>query len=1060
MVISRNQIPLIRMLMLVIMFYFRPMPVFSQHTVSGMVSGGDDQLPLKSASVFIKGSESGVLTDSNGYFKLQVKAGATLVFSYVGYTSQEIRIGTDTVINISLSRFVSALDQVVMMGYTSQKLKEISGSVATVSPQDLTAVPAGEVEPMLQGRVAGLVVISSGEPGTASNVRLYGIGNFGDVTPLYIIDGVPGDINSINPYDIETLTVLKDAGAYSIYGVRGANGVVVVTTKGGKPGKTVISYQSYYGWQVPLSKGYDLLNPQEAADLSWLIQKNSNITNPSDPLYGNGPQPVLPDYVVKGVGYAKGDPAVDPALYNLDSNSGKPIYQIMQFNKTGTDWFHEVFRTAFSQNHSISAAGGNDKNKYFLSLGYLDQQGTFLNTWLKRITARINTDFTAKKNIHIGENLQISYSSNPKTLKADPAAFNYYNEIQASIAPSFQPVYDIEGGYTSLNYYSPSPQDNIVGERVLSKDNKNNTWQALGNAYAEAKLLKYFTLRTSIGGQFNFFYNYNYNYASYNSIAMGGYADKFSENSGYASSWIWTNTINFAKTWNEKHHVKAVAGLEEINNYNRAQGGSRSGYITSDPNYRFLSNGSPGLSVTNYSAATTSFLYSLFFRADYDYDEKYIASVTIREDGSSLFGPENRYGWFPAFSAAWRISRENFLQGSTWLTDLKLRGSWGKTGYNGNTNPLNQYNLYNQNISESYYDIFGTSNNPVRGFRLVNIGNPHTGWEQDVVTNLGLEATLWNGKLSITTNWFKKESKGLLFPASLPALLGSATPPNVNIGDVQNTGVDLLLSSKGRISKDWHWDITFTFTAYKNKIIRMSGAPYVDYINNLNNTAGVRNEVGHPIGSFFGYQVVGYFENADDVAKSPSQLDAAPGRFKYLDANHDGKIDVNDEVFIGNPNPSFTAGFNIGLTYENFDFSTFFYGSFGNDVLNEIKFGTGVNKNSLYKSWGQTSNPKAPIQEQSYNFSNWGAPNSYPIEKGSYLRNKSLMLGYTIPSQRMQKIGIDRFRFYVQVVNLFTVTNYTGLDPELSGTSQAWGFDEGNYPNNQKQYLFGLSLAF
>ncbi len=271
-----------------------------------MVSGGDDQLPLKSASVFIKGSDSGILTDSNGYFKLQVHAGATLVFSFVGYSSQEIRIGHDTVINISLSRFVSALDQVVMMGYTSQKLKEISGSVATVSPQDLTAVPAGQVEPMLQGRVAGLVVISSGEPGSASNVRLNGIGNFGDVTPLYIIDGVPGDINSINPYDIETLTVLKDAGAYSIYGVRGANGVVVITTKGGKPGKTVISYQSYYGWQVPLSNGYNLLNPQEAADLSWLIQKNSGITNPSDALYGDGPLPVLTRLFRERSGLCKG----------------------------------------------------------------------------------------------------------------------------------------------------------------------------------------------------------------------------------------------------------------------------------------------------------------------------------------------------------------------------------------------------------------------------------------------------------------------------------------------------------------------------------------------------------------------------------------------------------------------------------------------------------------------------------------------------------------------------------------------------------------------------------
>ncbi|MDP9229838.1 MAG: SusC/RagA family TonB-linked outer membrane protein, partial [Bacteroidota bacterium] len=509
-----------------------------------------------------------------------------------------------------------------------------------------------------------------------------------------------------------------------------------------------------------------------------------------------------------------------------------------------------------------------------------------------------------------------------------------------------------------------------------------------------------------------------------------------------------------------------------------SQGGSRLGFFTDKPNYRFLPNGDP-IGQNNYSAATTSFLSSFISQLDYSFSDKYFFRMTLRRDGSSVFGPQERFGWFPSISGAWRITDENFLKKSKWLTDLKIRASWGKTGFYGNTDPLNQFTLYGGSPGDAFYDIFGTSNSIVQGFRTVRIGNPKTGWQEDIVTNIGFESVLWNGKLSITTDYYKKKSTGLLFQLSLPDILGSAIRPNGNVGNVENHGIDVLLGSKGKFSKNWSWDAAVTFTTYHNKIIKLNDIPYFDV--DLPFGGGiVRNQVGHPVGAFYGFKIIGFFQDSADISKSPLQLDAKPGRFKYLDDNHDGEINENDRVFIGNPNPKFTIGFNIGINYKNFDFSTFFYGSYGNDVLNALRMITDIyptkvnnppfspkSKTALYDSWTpQHINAKAPIVENDGNFSNIAAPNSYPIEKGSYLRNKSIMLGYTLSENWLQKLKIDRFRFYVQVVNLFTITKYSGLDPELPGnsqaanTSKAWGFDPGNYPNNQKQYLIGLTLNY
>jgi TonB-linked SusC/RagA family outer membrane protein len=1043
----------------------------AQNKITGIVTNINNA-PLEAATITNKTTGIQILSDQNGSFSITAKSGDVIIISFIGYASKQIEIQDGRLLNVQLDELVSNLEDVVMVGYAKQKVKEITGSVAIVKPKDLTAVPAGQVEQMLQGRAAGVDVITSGMPGGGSNVRIHGIGNFGDVTPLYIIDGVPGNINNLNPYDIEGLQVLKDAGAYSIYGVRGANGVIVVTTKSGKEGKTKISYDFYLGRTSPL-KGLDILNPQEQADLTWLALKNSGEVdangNPNDPYYGNGPAPVLPDYLVAGpyTGLFEGDPRVSPDLYNIDFAAGD-IYQIVGANKTGTDWFHEIFQPAVSQNHTITGSGGNNKNKYLFSLGYLDQQGTLIYTYLKRFTARINTTFSLNDKISFGENLQLSYRDNPQVATQQGANGN---EIHYAITTQpILPVYDIKGNWASLDVNSLA--GNPVATRSFAKDSKASYWDIFGDAWAEINFLKNFTFRTQFGGLLTYHYFYDYSLFSYmpnNNLPN----NSFTESSGYQSAYTWTNTLNFSKTFNKDHTVKVLAGAEYINNYNRQLGGSRKGYFTDDVNYRFLTNGDPN-SQSNYSFAGISVLSSFLSSANYQFKDKYYFTATLRNDGSSVFGAENRYGWFPSVSGAWRLTQEKFLQQSNWLSELKLRASWGKSGFYGNTDPQNQYTLYGGTVADSYYDIYGINSGSIQqGFRVTRIGEPKTGWQEDVVTNAGIESVLWKGKLSATIDVYKKQSKGLLFQVALPDILGGATRPNINVGNVQNTGLDLLLSSEGKFSKDWSWNTTVTITTYKSRVIKINNLPYFDAPFNEAGDLIVRSQVGHPVGAFYGYKVTGFFNDSADVNKSPVQQDAAPGRFKYLDADGNDTINDKDRVFLGNPNPKFTAGINAGINYKNFDLSAFFYGSFGNDVMNPERaaldfygsifgpFLSAKSKTALYDSWTpQHKNATAPIQETFANFSTSVPASSYFLEDGSYFKCKVLTLGYTLSKKTLEKIRIEHLRIYLQAVNLFTVTKYSGLDPELSGHSDAFGIDFGNYPNNQKQYLIGLNVNF
>ncbi len=1024
---------------------------------------------IPGATVAIKGTNIATQTNADGTFVINaVKSNDVLVISSVGYEANEVPLAGETNIgDIILTQSTTKLDQVIVTGYGSQQKKDITGSVASVNVKQFKEVPGGTPEQLLQGRAAGVNVISSGVPGGGSIIRVRGITSFGGSEPLVVIDGTRGSMHDLNPNDIQEISVLKDAGAAAIYGATGGSGVILITTKKGRAGKTTFTYDGYYGTQVPAEGNvFNLLNTQEMADVQWLAFKNSGQT-PSSPQYGSGPTPVIPDYIMIGPTQfgVNREPTQDELdSYNIDYSKG-PIYQIVRANKQGTDYFHEIFNPEPIQSHTITASGGAEKSAYLFSLGYFNQQGTLLNTYLKRYSVRINTMFSnTKKNIRMGENIYAFYKENPgfSNLAEGNAVFVTYR------AQPVIPVYDIFGGFAGTKAVGVGDPDNPVAMRVRAKNAHDNNWGLLGNVFGEVDFLKHFTARTQFGGSVYQNYAWALSVRTYESN-FSSPNNGFSESSSFSRQWVWTNTINYAKTFLDKHSVKVLVGTEAIRNYGRNVGGSRQNYFVDDPNYANLSTGSPS-GQSNFSGASHSSISSYLGQLDYGYSDKYLLGVRFRRDGASVFGSENRYGNFPSVSLAWRVSNENFMRSVLWISELKLRGSWGKLGSLSNTPPDNQYNLFGGSPGDAFYDINGSTTSSAQGFRQTRIGSLVTGWEEDIITNVGLDVGLFRNKFDFSIEWYKKKISGLLFSDQAHIYgVGIATLPLVNIGDIQNSGIDASFTYHGTINKDFRFDVDLLFSKYKTEIINIPNV--AGYFTAGGSRIGdfVRNEKGHPISAFFGYDVIGLFQSDDDVNKSPIQNAAAPGRFKYRDANGDGEITPDDRVYIGDPNPDFTYGLNLSAAYNNFDFSIFFYGSQGNDVINYVRFWTdfygsfaGVkSKDLLYNSWTpQNLNAKTPIAETITSFSTNSVPNSYYREDGSYFRCKSLVIGYTITEGALKRAGIGNLRFYLQAANLFTITNYTGIDPELSGGNTAFGIDYGNYPNNQKSFLAGISLSF
>ena len=1053
----------------------------AERSVSGVVSDNSGA-GLPGVSIIVKGSSRGTNTDADGSFKMDVPEGnVTLTFSFVGFGTKDVDVSaSQSMVNVTLAQDDKTLSEVVVVGYGTARKKDLTGAVSVVKVAELTEQPNSNLANQLQGRASGVTVLTSGQPGQAPQVRIRGINSFGNNTPLYVVDGVPTqDINNLNPNDVATMQVLKDAGSASIYGSRASNGVVVITTKRGT-GKVKVSYDMFYGTQT-VKKGnvYDILSSQEMADLKFLALRNSGATI-NDPQYGNGATPVLPDYIVP-TGAKEGD--VDLSKYYVNPNytdkaDMDSFNRIVKANKQGTDWFHEVFKNAPIQSHNISVSGGGTDGGYFFSFSHFNQQGNLMNTYLKRYTLRSNSQYNVSKHIRVGENVILQLVDNPRTdILQEGGAIGMAYRMQPII-----PVYDVQGNYAGSFGSGLGNAKNPVAIRDRARNNKGLTNGVFGNMFAEIDFLKDFTVRSNFGGNYYSQRGNSFSYPEWEN-SENTTTNSYTEYTNTGFNWTWTNTLSYEHTFNDKHSFKVLAGTEAYNNSGREVGGTSQNYFSFDPNYTILSTGSG--TPTNYSAKFADALFSYFGRVDYNFKDRYLLSGTIRRDGSSRF--TNQFGWFPAVSAGWRIKEENFMKGVDWITDLKIRGGYGIMGNQFNVNPSNAFTTFGLNRSNSFYDIKGTGNSTVQGFQRTRVGNPNAKWESNINSNIGIDATLFNGAVDLTVDYYQKNINDLLFSPELAGTVGQGTAPAVNIGKMANKGIDLSIYGEKTITKGFKINATATLTTYNNKIKKITdGATYFDQEGRrFNGSNIVRNAVNHSIGQFYGYKIDGFWnsqaeiDQADASAKEKSgntdavyQNEVKVGRFRYADTNGDGLITSDDRTFLGNPSPKFSYGLNIGANYKGFDFGIFFYGVQGNQIWNNLKwwndfytnFQGAKSSTALYDSWTpENKNATAPIQENTGSFSTTNVPNSYYVEKGSYLRAKNAQLGYTLPKTLIQSLRIEKLRVYVQTANLFTITKYTGPDPEVGQSqvdgSTAFGLDEGVYPNT-RQFIIGLNLTF
>jgi TonB-dependent starch-binding outer membrane protein SusC len=1043
---------------------------FAQNTLNGHVAR-QVASPVSRGVARPKGFSTASSIKTDPSFSLYNPSRDTQVLSSRRYNHTVSGSRDSQTLSVDTKEKASSQNQIVLTGYSSQSKKDFTSSVSIVNTTDLKLQPAANAEIQLQGRAAGVTVINDGRPGQGASVNIRGFASFGGNEPLYIIDGVPsGGIRGLNPNDIETMQVLKDAASASIYGARASNGVVVITTKKGEPGKARFSYNMYYGTQSP-GKGQSLLNSQEYASVVWNAHLNSGVT-PSSPQYGSGSSPLIPDYILAGTEGGKKNGEVDESSYKLNMNDIDGSYLIHKANQAGTDWYNEITDNAPMMNHSLSLSGGGDRSRYLMSFDYFDQKSIMAFSYYKRYTLRVNTEFKINKFIKVGENLQLSSTE-------DNTTGNNHEGTELGLAyrnQSIIPIYDIAGNFAGSRGPGLGNSANPYASRYRAKDNKGQHFGVFGNLYVEVDFLKHFTARSSIGGSFT---DGNYDYFGYKTYensenyTTNSFSGEFNNN----RSLTWTNTVAYKNSFG-KHDINAIAGTEFIEDNAINIEGRRVGFFVDDVPFRTLNTAGTKLYAINGSYSSSA-LRSIFAQAGYTYADKYLAGFSVRSDASRRFGSSNSNGIFPSASIGWRISGEQFMKNVKWISDLKLRASWGQMG-NQHILPSNSYDAFTGAIGSTGYTVnsamYSTNQNSIPTV----MGYPDGRWETSTLTNIGLDAVLFGGRTEFILEWYQKNSADLLM--RFPYQFGGGIPSDptyYNEGGMKNNGLDLLITQRNLLGTESKFNIdgSLTFTTYSNEITKITdGYDYYDthdsHIGNL-----VRNQVGHSLSSFYGYRVVGLFQNSSDVDKSAIQEGAGPGRLRFADLNGrdangkltglpDGIIDSDDRTFLGDPSPDFSYGLQINMRYAGFDAGLFMYGVQGNEAMNYVKWWTDFypsfqgNKSQdlLYNSW-TPSNPgaKVPLNENVSNFSTNTQVNSYYLEDASYLRLKNLTIGYTLPAKMTNKYKIDKLRFYFQATNLFTITKYSGPDPQIIGNGDGFGIDEGVFPT-VKQFVFGLNL--
>ncbi|MCX8473108.1 MAG: SusC/RagA family TonB-linked outer membrane protein [Sediminibacterium sp.] len=1056
---------------------FQTSALHAQRIVSGKVVDAKGN-PIESVTVKFSKSDVSAQTDAKGEFNISVSGDGELIFSSVQHATKKVALTPgNSVYQVTLQEKTEDLTDVVVTGYTSQSRKDIAGAVVSVRPADLSIQNTSSPLASAQGLAPGVNITTDGQPGSNPTVLIRGISSLSlRNTPLYIIDGVQTtDLSDFNQNDIESFQVLKDAATTSQYGSRANAGVIIITTKKGAKGTPKVSYQGYLSIQDPL-KGLDLLNPQEDADLLWFQARNLALTsglpyaNPSSPQYGNGNTPVLPDYTwyLGTSGYTG---PVDLTKYNFPSWDGL----IIKANKQGTNWYSELFKPALQQVHNLSVSGGGPNARFYLGLGYFNQPGVLLNTKYERYNITLNSEFTIKKRIRIGESFLFSFANRNGIANQDEGnAVSYSWRIKPIV-----PVYDISGENFAGGLGGLGSAANPVAYRYWARNDYNHNYNIRFNLYGEVDFLRYFTFKTQLSGTQNFNTFGSYRHETYENpeIDFPGLTVVYGNGWSQNRSLTYLNTLRFKIDIKEDHHINALLGIEAVTTSGGFLNATNSNYYTDALNYVVLNSGGnvarasgsdpdPGL-------AGAGNLFSYFGIFQYNYKEKYIVAANLRNDGSSVFKlGSQQYGTFPGIQIAWVASSEPWLQYNKVLSNLKLRTSYGQTG-NQSIPYQNPFTLFALSYANAYYDLAGTGNSLSQGFYLTQYGGPNTTWETKEDLNFGIDLGFLN-KISITADYFISNSNNLLYQVPLNSTTqGNAVPPFLNTGSVRNTGIELSIGYRNDDHK-FKYNIQANLSSYKNEITALTtyGPNYID-AGGWRQGSFVRNQVGNPISSFFGYKVIGFFNTkaeADAENAASGNNEAAIGRYKYADINGDGKITGEDRTFIGNPNPQFIYGLNVNLSYVGFDLNLQFYGVQGKDVVNYASWWTDGNnfvgaksKDALYNSWTPTNtNARLPINDGQTSFYSSNVFNSSLVEDGSYLRLKNFTFGYSIPNKILSKGGIEKVRFYIQATNLFTITNYRGLDPEfqgVNGSTGAFGIDYGNY-RTPAAYTFGVQFGF
>jgi len=1063
---------------------------YGQQSVSGTVTDAETGNPLPGVNIRVVGTETGTVTGPEGAYEVSAPSpDASLRFSFVGYETRTVAIDGRSTIDVRLQSETLTGTEVVVTGYSEQRRADVTGAVDVADVENMQTEGSELVTEQMQGQVSGVTINTSGQPGDQPQINIRGFNTFGNNQPLFVVDGVPTqDISFLNPNDVDQMQVLKDAGAASQYGARASNGVVVITTNQGSGGIGV-DYNATVGYQVPRTGNVlNKVSPQESGEYRWLSFRNSQ-QDPSHPQYGSGEEPDVPDWILPA---RAENPDTDQYFVIPEYKDPEILGDFQQFvraNKDGTNWYDELTEPALRTQHNVSVGGGGDIGSYFASFSYTNQDGAVINTSLERYTVRANTEFTVSDNFRIGENISFTLSENLQAgTLVGRNALDFAGDMHSII-----PVRDIRGNFAGTAAPGLGTAQNPVALRERTRNDDQQTRRLFGNIFAELDVLQNFTLRTSFGADLSSGYLEEFQFPSYEE-AQTNTSNSFTKETRSSQEWTFSNEINYEQSFG-RHNVSAVAAAEAIRSQDGLDRVFRTSYFSFSDDFIQLGTGS-GTPSVEASEERVSTLFSLIGNVDYDYDNTYLLSLTVRRDGSSKFINE-QWGTFPSVTAGVRASELSFFPDADWLTDLKIRGGYGVMGNQLNVDPANGFTLFGGSPQDAYYPIDGSTNDAQQGLRRTRIGSPDAQWETIEDINIGIDLAVLDGQLEASIDVYRKDVEDLLFNPALPATAGAAEAPVRNVGTMRNEGIDLSLRGSTSLTEDLEFDGSLNFSTYRNEI--KSIAPGIEFFD----VGPARNEVGHPISSFFGYEVAGLWQNGDEIEQANQQApdgqfmaDAAPGRFRYKDVNGDGEITPADRKHIGSPHPDFSYGVNLNFSYRNWSLSAFLYGEQGQDIWDQNlnsrdfpTFGTAQRKAALEDSWKpedrslprmewEAQNPGAdiPIQERESFFSTNNVNNSYLVADGSYLRLKSLQLGYRLPSSLLQPFGAEQFRVYVQAKNLFTITPYRGLDPDLGATESAvnaaeatggrvetgatsFGIDRGGYPA-MRTYTVGVNLSF